>query len=258
MTPTVLAILAHPDDAEILCAGTLIRLGSERGYNVHIATATAGDCGSIEFPPDELAVLRRAEGAAAAALIGATYHCLGERDLRVNHTEASVENVVRLLARVRPNIVITHSPDDYHPDHEMTSKLVRTATFAAPIPNYLYRRWSDPPLDRIPHLYYCDPVEGKDIFGRPIVPTTRIDITGQIELKAMMLAAHASQRNWLLKHHGVDDYLISMREWSAKQGQAAGCDFAEGFRQHLGHSYPQADILAELLSKSDGIHRRLQ
>jgi hypothetical protein len=62
-----------------------------------------------------------------------------------------------------------------------------------------------------------------------------------------MLACHASQRNWLLKHHGVDHYINSMRDWSAARGRECGVAFAEGFRQHLGHSYPQANLVGELL-----------
>lgn len=247
MPDTVLAILAHPDDAEFLCAGTLIRLREERGWDVHIATMTAGDCGSNEHTPDEIARIRRQEGADAAGLMGATYHCVEERDLRVFFNEASMERIVHLLTRVNPTIVITHSPDDYHLDHEMTSTIVRAATFAAPIPNYLHGRWKNPPLAHIPHLYYCDPLEGKDLFGRPIVPAFRIDISKTIDLKTKMLSAHASQRNWLIKHHGVDDYLRAMREWAETQGRAAGVPLAEGFRQHLGHSYPQKNLLGELL-----------
>ena len=54
----LLAFAAHPDDAEILCAGTLIRL-ADAGWKVHIATATAGDCGSMTLPANEIAEIRR-------------------------------------------------------------------------------------------------------------------------------------------------------------------------------------------------------
>ena len=59
----------------------------------------------------------------------------------------------------------------------------------------------------------------------------------------------AAQRRWawLRTHHGVDNLVQSMRDWSAGRGAAAGVPFAEGFRQHLGHSYPQSNLLAELL-----------
>jgi LmbE family N-acetylglucosaminyl deacetylase len=248
--PTALAILAHPDDAEFLCAGTLIRLRRERGWDTHITSMTPGDCGSAEYPPDEIARIRRGEARAAAAAIGATYHCAEERDLRVVYNEPALERVVRRLNQVRPDVVLTHSPDDYHLDHEQTSKIVRAATFAAPIPNFLHGRHLHPPMGHIPHLYYCDPVEGKDAFGVPIAPGFRIDISGVIEDKARMLGCHESQRAWLRKHHGVDNLVDSMREWAATQGKAGRVAFAEGFRQHLGHSYPQNNVLAELLGKA--------
>jgi N-acetylglucosamine malate deacetylase 1 len=249
MNRTVIAVLAHPDDAEFQCAGTLIRLRKEHGWTIHIATMTPGDCGTVEHDPDDIARIRRAEGKAAAAAIGATYHCVEERDLRVIYNEAVLEKVVRLLNAVRPEVVITHSPDDYHLDHEQTSKIVRAATFAAPIKNFLHGRHLHPPLDRIPHLFYCDPLEGTDAFGNPIASAFRIDISSAIEDKVRMLECHESQRSWLRKHHGVDNLIEEMKTWSATQGKAAGVAFAEGFRQHLGHSYPKSNVLAELLGK---------
>ena len=65
--------------------------------------------------------------------------------------------------------------------------------------------------------------------------------------KLQMLACHASQRDWLRKHHGMDHYVESMRDWSAQQGRHCGVSFAEGFRQHLGHSYPQDNLLGSVL-----------
>ena len=62
-----------------------------------------------------------------------------------------------------------------------------------------------------------------------------------------MLARHASQRDWLLKHHGMDQYLQAMRDWAAHRGRRCGVAYAEGFRQHLGHSYPQDNLLGQLL-----------
>ncbi|MBM3996354.1 MAG: PIG-L family deacetylase [Planctomycetes bacterium] len=247
MAKTVLSILAHPDDAEFLCAGTLIRLKREHGFVVHIASMTAGDCGSAEHDARAIARIRRAEGAHAAALLGATYHCLEEWDLRVFYNERTLEKATRLLRLVQPSIVLTHNPADYMVDHEMTSLIVRGAAFAGPIPNFMADRQIGPVLPGIPHLYYCDPIEGKDALGREVVPTFRIDISGVIEDKAAMLAAHASQRDWLLKHHGMDQYLQAMRDWGKHRGAECGVAFAEGFRQHLGHSYPQDNVLAQLL-----------
>jgi LmbE family N-acetylglucosaminyl deacetylase len=249
MANVILSVLAHPDDAEFLCAGTLIRLAREHGWEVHIASMTPGDCGSTELPPEEIARMRREEGAQAAALIGAQYHCLEESDLLIFYNERSLERVTRLLRLVRPQVVLTHSPVDYMLDHEMTSTVVRAAAFGAPIPNFLAARDLGPVLNHIPHLYYCDPIEGKDPFGRPVPPGFCIDISGVIETKAEMLSRHASQRNWLLKHHGMDQYVQAMRDWSAARGRECGVAHAEGFRQHLGHSYPQDNLLGKLLGE---------
>lgn len=247
MPSVILSVLAHPDDAEFLCAGTLIRLRREHGWQVHIASMTAGDCGSVEQAPRDIARLRRAEGAQAAALIGATYHCLEERDLLITYSERTLEKVTRLLRLVQPDVVLTHSPADYMLDHEMTSTITRASTFAAPIPNFLVGRLPAAVLPHIPHLYYCDPIEGKDALGRDVPPGFAIEISGVIEAKAEMLAAHASQRAWLLKHHGMDQYVQAMRDWGAQRGRERGVAFAEGFRQHLGHSYPHDNLLGQLL-----------
>src|SRR5947207_2913269 len=237
MPDTVLSVLAHPDDAEFLCAGTLIRLVREHGWQAHLASMTPGDCGAADRSPEEISAIRRHEGAAAAALIGATYHCLEERDLLIFYAERPLERVTRLLRAVRPDVVLTHSPADYMLDHEMTSTLVRAAAFGAPAPNFFAGRGHPPPLPHIPHLYYCDPIEGKDALGRDVRPAFGVDVSGVVETKAAMLAAHTSQREWLLKHHGMDAYVASMRRWGAHRGAGCGVACAEGYRQHLGHSY---------------------
>ena len=245
--PCVLSILAHPDDAEFFCAGTLIRL-QERGFETHIATMTPGDCGSMEHGASEIAGMRRREAAAAAAKIRGHYHCLGGRDLLVRYDPEHIQAAVEMVRQVAPDIVITHAPQDYHLDHEMTSLVVRNACFAASAPNFdTGRRPAQAATSSIPHLYYASPAAGTDIFGQAVVSSVYIDISEVVGLKADMLACHRSQREWLQAQHGMDEYIEEMSRWNGEQGKQAGVEFAEGFRQHLGHPYPQDDKLTELL-----------
>ena len=161
----VLALHAHPDDVEFQCAGTLILL-REAGCTVTIATMTPGDCGSAEHDAEAIAAIRREEARASAALIGADYVCLEFRDLAIFNDDESRRRITEALRRIRPEIILTAPPADYIADHEMTSLLVRDACFAAPCPNYTTRQWEPaPPLAKIPHLYFVDPLEGVDRDG---------------------------------------------------------------------------------------------
>ena len=242
-----LAFLAHPDDAEFLCAGTLIRL-SQAGWQVHVATAAPGDCGTVDRTPWDISAIRTAEAQAAAKLIGATYHCLDERDLMIVFDKPTLRKTIDLFRRIAPSLVFTHFLDDYMSDHREVSELARAASFAHGAPNA-----SQFPLIEgtgVPHLYYCDAVEAVDTLGRPVEPTTVIDIAAQMELKTRMLACHASQREWLRAYHGTDEYLDAMRRHAALRGPLAGSPAAEVFIQHRGHAYPRNDLLAELLPRT--------
>lgn len=244
---TVLAVMAHPDDIEFLCAGTLIRL-KKLGYKIHMANVSAGDCGSMEQKPDEIARIRFAEARKAAAVVGATHYCVGSRDLLILYDAWHVRAAVELIRRVKPFLVITHSPTCYMADHEMTAELVRTATFIAGAPNFeTLQTPAAKAASGVPYLYYADAVEHKDRFGKPALADFYIDVSGQMKTKERMLKCHASQRNWLIAHHGMDEYTATMKRWNAANGERCGVKYAEGFRQHLGHSYPQDNKLGELL-----------
>jgi LmbE family N-acetylglucosaminyl deacetylase len=248
MTPPVdrrvaLASMAHPDDAEILCGGTLIRL-AEAGWEVHIATCTAGDCGTTSETPWAISHRRTEEARKAAQLIGATYHCLGELDGFIVYDRATLRKTIDFFREIAPTLVFTCAVRDYMVDHEMASLLARSSSLVYAVPNI-----STLPLkpgSRVPYLYYCDPVEGLDPLGNPVTPTTLLDITAQLEKKAAMLACHASQREWLRAHHGMDEYIEAMRRSAAARGKLLGVAAAEGFIQHRGHPYPQDDLLQTL------------
>jgi LmbE family N-acetylglucosaminyl deacetylase len=133
-------------------------------------------------------------------------------------------------------------------DHEITSKLAQTACFGGGIVNI--ETPGIAPLEYIPHLYYADPLEGKDKFGNQVKPTTVVDITTVMDIKTEMLGSHKSQREWLRQHHGMDEYIISMKRLAEQRGRIMGVKYAEGFRQHLGHAYPQNNLILEELGKS--------
>jgi LmbE family N-acetylglucosaminyl deacetylase len=238
-----LSFLAHPDDAEILCGGTLVRL-AETGWEVHICTATPGDCGTTTQNRWDISSQRTQEARKAAAMIGATYHCLDERDLFVVFDKPTIAKAVDLFRRVAPSLVLTHARSDYMLDHEQVSLLARAASFGYGAPNV-----SNLPLrpgSGVPYLYYCDPIEGIDPLGNEVQPTTVIDISRQQEKKLAMLACHASQREWLRAHHGMDEYIESMKRHGEMRGKELGTRYAEGFIQHRGHPYPQDDLLATM------------
>ncbi len=157
----------------------------------------------------------------------------------------------RFFARRSRSLFLTSSPIDYMCDHEGTSALVRDACFAAPARNYDTRDpHSAAPLPAIPHLYFMDPIGGEDREGTPVKADFYVDVASVFEKKKEMLACHRSQREWLLKHHGIDDYIAQMERWTRVIGRGAGLDLAEGFRRYRGHPYPQSSLLELLLEAS--------
>ncbi len=246
MSKRIVAIHAHPDDCEILAGGTLALLAA-RGHHITVVTMTPGDCGSPELPPDEIASIRREEARAAAALIGGEYVCAEFRDLAIFNDDASRRRVTAVLRRLRPEVVITASPIDYMCDHETTSALVRDACFGVSVPNYTADHDGAPPLEAIPHLYFMDPIGGVDREGQPVTADFTVDVSATFEMKKRMLACHASQREWLRRQHGIDEYLETMERWTRAIGRRAGLEYGEGFRRYKGHPYPQTPLLEELL-----------
>ena len=241
---TILSLGAHPDDAEFFCAGTLALL-RQKGWEIHIATMTPGDCGTVQYSRDEISRIRRAEAAKAASILDGTYHCLECDDIFILYDRPSLLKAIDLMRKVKPAIVFTTSPSDYMVDHEMASMIAQTACFACGVVNV--ETPGAEPFEPIPYLYYMDPAEEKDKFGTGIKAGTIVDITDVIDTKENMLCCHESQRHWLMTHHGMDEYVNMMKKSGQKRGREINSDFAEGFRQHLGHAYPQNNILkAEL------------
>lgn len=249
----ILAVTAHPDDAEFQCGGALILL-KKLGHKIAIATVNNGSCGTAEMGPEQIVAVRGREAKKAAALIGADYFCAGLPDLESVFDNQCRRKVCEIVRAFAPDIIFAPHPGDYMSDHEIASRLARDATFTATLPNYSTGfPEAAPKLKRIPHLYYLLPTEGCDHFGKEVIPDFVVDITGVIGQKSEMLACHASQREWLRKEHGMDEYVEFLKRDSARVGKFCGFKYGEGFIQHLGHAYPRNNVLAELLPcKPDG------
>jgi hypothetical protein len=82
-----------------------------------------------------------------------------------------------------------------------------------------------------------------------------VDITPVFATKRAMLACHASQRQWLLRQHGIDEFLERQARFSAQRGAEIGVEKAEAFRQYRGHPYPQDNLLLKLVGQ-DGRGRQ--
>jgi N-acetylglucosamine malate deacetylase 1 len=243
----ILAIHAHPDDIEILGAGTLALLAG-LGHAVTIVTVTAGEGGSTQYDGAETARIRKAEAAASAAVIGARYRCGDVGDLAVFNDDQTRRRVTELIRWAAPDIVIAASPADYHPDHEAVSVLARDACFAASVPNYA--RGPTAPLAAIPHLYFMDPIGGRDREGARVAGDFGVDIAAVFDKKCAMLAAHASQDAWVARQHDIPDSLAAMEAWSRRRGRDFGVTLAEGFRQYRNHPYPADPALQTLLGEA--------
>ncbi len=241
---TVLAVHAHPDDIEHLAAGSLAILAA-KGHTIRIATLTAGECGSAETDLAATGFIRKAEATSAAALIGAEYCCADLPDLGVFSDDPSRRAVTELIRWARPHVVITASSADYHPDHEAASELVRDACFASSVPNY--RTGPAAALEAIPHLYFMDPIGGRDREGQKIIADFGVDIATGFAMKQQMLAAHVSQAEWVARQHGISDHLGSMEAWSRRRGRDFGVSLGEGFRQYRHEPYPKTPLLQDLV-----------
>ncbi|MFN2627934.1 MAG: PIG-L deacetylase family protein [Gaiellaceae bacterium] len=216
----VLAVGAHPDDLEILCGGTLARFVQE-GHEVVMCHVTLGNRGSFEHAAAEIAEIRLREARRAAEIAGADHVTLGFTDAEVDATDREQRAaVVELMREVRPDLIITHSADDYMSDHNETSKLVFDCSFHATLP---LLETGTPHHDTVSPIYFMDTV-----MGLGFQPTDYVDVTSTIETKVAMLEAHESQLTWLRDHDGIE-VVEQMRAATRFRGLQCRSQYAEGF-----------------------------
>ncbi len=217
----VLAVGCHPDDVEIACSGTLAKC-VKRGDKVIVCHTSSGDLGHVVIPPDELRVMRAAEAKKAGALAGIEVIYGGFDDLDIfDNNRPARDKMVEVIRYADPDVIITHNPDDYMPDHTAVSRLVFDASFAATLPNYPPK--TDKPAKLVP-IYYMDTLAGVNF-----VPDEFVDISDEIDLKLKMLNCHESQIVWMREHDGID-FPDMVKTCSRYRGYQCGAEYAEGFK----------------------------
>jgi LmbE family N-acetylglucosaminyl deacetylase len=235
----LLVLGAHPDDGEYH-AGGLATIYRQRGHVVRIVSLTNGQAGHFRTPPDELAQIRRAEAAAAGAVIGAEYVTwdIPDGDLTVELTTR--RRVITEIRRFQPDLVLTHRPYDYHPDHRAAGQLVQDATYLVTVPNYLP---DVPALRRDPVVAYLP-----DLFAKPFPLSADIvlDVTPQLDSILAMLACQASQVfEWLPYEEGI------LEDVPAEEAARMGW-LRDWFRKHVA---PRADRFRDDLIAAYGPER---
>lgn len=133
----ILAVFAHPDD-ELGCVGTLAK-HARRGDEVMLAWTTHGELASqyVDQSDEEVRRIRREHGAWVAEKLGGESHFFDMGDSRMTGSREEALQLARLYARFRPDVVITWSDDNPHPDHRMTAKIAFDAVTLARIPKIL-------------------------------------------------------------------------------------------------------------------------
>jgi LmbE family N-acetylglucosaminyl deacetylase len=217
----ILAVGAHPDDIEFLCGGTLA-IYRRKGYEVFMCHVCDGNKGSSTYSSDELAKIRREEAIRSARVIGATSIWGGISDGEVVLDLNSRLKIINVIRQANPDLIMTHSPDDYHTDHINVSRLVFEACYLA---NLELWKTAYPASERLPYLYYMDTEAGIDFN-----PTEYVDISDTIDMKIKMMLENKSQIEWLRKVHNYDAIEV-IRLIAGFRGLQAGVKYAEGFVQ---------------------------
>jgi N-acetylglucosamine malate deacetylase 1 len=249
----LLIIGAHPDDADYHAGGTAA-LYRAAGHVVKMVSLTNGDAGHQTLRGADLARRRREEARAAGAVIGAEYEVLDNHDGELLPTLENRRQVIRLIRGFRPDLVLTHRPNDYHPDHRYTSQLVQDAAYMVTVPAV---------VPEAPHLPR-DPVIGylPDHFQKPypFQPAVAVDVGGVLDQAVAMLDCHRSQfYEWLPYNGGYLDRVpagdAARREWLGGQARDRLRSWADGPERGGRVEYAEAFEACEYGAPLDGAAR---
>ena len=227
----VLVFGAHPDDCDIK-AGGVAALYVQQGHRVKFISVTNGDAGHHEMGGAPLAQRRNEEAQAAAGVIGIEYELLDNHDGELMPTLENRYKVIRAIREFHPDLIMTHRPNDYHPDHRYTSTLVQDAAYMVTVPNICALT---PHLNKNPVIAYLS-----DGFMKPspFTPDVVVGIDAVVEQKIDMLHCHVSQfYEWLPYNGGTLDTVptgeSARRAWLAERLLNRFRDVAERHRDVL-------------------------
>ena len=162
----VICFGAHPDDAE-LKAGGVAAMWAAKGHEVKLVSVTNGDIGHWKEAGGPLARRRKAEVERAAKIFGTSVEVLNTHDGELMPSLENRRTITRLIREWQADIVMSHRPNDYHPDHRYTGVLVQDAAYMVAVPNFLPEV---PALKSNPvFLYYSDRFEKPNPFQADIV-----------------------------------------------------------------------------------------
>jgi LmbE family N-acetylglucosaminyl deacetylase len=223
----IAVIVAHPDDAEFLCAGTVARWTSE-GHRVTYVLLTSGDKGSSDpaVTPEQLVTTREAEQRNACDALGV------EDVVFLRHSDASLvpdlalrKELVRVIRRIKPDVVICQDPtvpwvgQSYlnHPDHRAAGQATLDAVYPAARDRMTYPELLDEGLE--PHKV-------REVYlGGAKEPDVWIDITHHLPAKLESLRRHVSQM-------GDWDPAEMIRQWAKEEAEKhpGHGEYVEGFK----------------------------
>lgn len=235
----ILAIVAHPDDAELSCGGTLIK-HADMGYKVGIIDLTEGELGTRGTKE-----IREQEAQAAAKILGLSVReNLKFQDGWFTIDEEHKLKIIQKIRQYQPNIIITNAVEDRHPDHGRAAQLIKEAAWLSGLKRIETQNseGENQHAWRPKQVYHV-------IQYKALEPDFVVDIKGYTEKKMEAIMAYKSQFYDPNNTEGETliakpEFLELLRAQSLHAGNLALIDYAEGF---ISEYKPAVNNLFDLL-----------
>jgi bacillithiol biosynthesis deacetylase BshB1 len=224
----ILAIAAHPDDAELACSGTILK-HIKQGYKVGILDLTEGELGTRGNRQ-----LRYEEANKSSKILGVHFrHNLNLGDGFFEINTDSLMRIIEVLRFTQPEIVLANAPSDRHPDHGRASELTSRACFLSGLPKII-SHWNDQEQSahRPKNIYHY-------IQDRNLIPDIIIDITDEYSTKIESIKAFSSQfyspkSKEPITPISTEDFFHFIEARAREFGRPIGATYAEGFKVEKG------------------------